>query len=97
VIVKIERQAADGLTAQRWVFSVHEKIGIGFQIHLNTWFDLARPSKRHAFRHVAVFDRLRMHGGDNVVAAQDVPLPDDVVAEAKRRMCEAIEAAPVER
>ena len=75
-----------GLERQRWRFWLDErKPGL----RLDSWRREKRPSKRHDFRTVETYDRLR-HSRSVGVSIEDVPLPESVKVAALKQFTEAL-------
>lgn len=89
--VEVERVAEDGLSRQIWRF--HVITGYGNTILRVEYYGReTRSSKRHKWitapaKRYASFDPRPYNSG---IAAKDVPLPDDVAAEAKDRFMHAV-------
>ena len=88
--VEIIRETDDGLRRQRWEF-VYLIEGYSFpRLTLNLWTEETRPSKRRRiWERSAEGYKWRSHNGTIHFygfrrPAAEVPMPDDVVAEARR-------------
>jgi hypothetical protein len=70
---KVRREA--GLDAQEWTFTIIEE-----QVVLQTYRVLTRETKRHKERGRQYYNRLNER--NSTMKQAEVPLPDDVAAEA---------------
>ena len=98
--MEIERVSEDGLSREVWVF----RLGVRWtdtQVNavITKYAREKRASKRHKFvsdpaHRFSDFDRRKYNSG---IEAQDVPLPDDVIAEVKARVTIAVHPADADR
>ena len=71
----IRRETPGTLDAQEWVFVVLDN-----QVVLDRYMELSRPTKRHKELTNQFYNRLNTR--DCTLEISEVPLPDDVAAEA---------------
>lgn len=98
--IEVTRNSADGLARHVWIFDpwFHDALGVGpMTIRLNYWASETRATTRHKFRAQGkLYSQSDNHWGLKVL---DVPLPADVVAEARvvfrERLRKAVDAAEV--
>lgn len=89
----VERKISD-LSIQHWVFWYYDTYHTLF---LDQYCTMERATKRHKFQ---VGEDYYTRGGDtrnNTMGVGDVPLPPDVIAEAKERFMQHMESVKVER
>lgn len=88
-----KRLAADLFTQQRWVFWVTcDRSYAGVMVFIEEYYEEERPSRRHKFRPVRGYRRIdqRYMGQFEGIDVDDVPLPDDVEAEAMERVMDSV-------
>jgi hypothetical protein len=91
--IEVERADADGLSRQIWHF--HLTTGFGSMsnvLRVELYASETRPTKRHkwvtlASKRYSSFDNRSYYSG---IKAEDVPLPDDVLTEAKDILVKSI-------
>ena len=91
--IEVERVESDGLSRQVWRF--HSTSGFGSQpniLRVEYYGREQRASKRHKWvqreaTRYSSYDHRAYYSG---VAAKDVPLPDDVAAEAKDKFMQSV-------
>ena len=93
--IEVERARDDGLTRDLWRFTSWMNHGGGVQIRLDLWEPQGRKSPRHkwaksgeGYKHRS--HNGRVHFGGYMTPAADVPLPTDVVAQAKMAVFESV-------
>ena len=100
--MEIERVSQDGLSREVWRFGVFTphfgRQGV-INIVVENYGREARASTRHKFKsdprwRFDSFDSRRYNSG---IDAADVPLPDDVIEEAKSRLVITVHRPEVER
>jgi len=83
--IRVEREDNERLTKRRWQFQFDDRHA---RLVLSEYMEMARPTRRHDYR----VDRGYFwsdHRNDTIALA-DIPLPDDVKAEAKLLFCETV-------
>lgn len=83
--MKITRTSKDSLTSQVWKFAVcfrSEEI----QVVVDEYHFLQRSSKRHKFLLGENSTYLRLFSRDSTCMEKDVPLPTDVIEEARQNV-----------
>jgi len=94
--IDVTREAADGLTRERWIFwTMSADPGAALTIRLIEWTQQERPTKRHKWCQEGEGWRSRSHNGANSyfnmqLPAAQVPFPEDVIAEARAKATESI-------
>lgn len=86
MIFRVVRKSRDKLSCQEWEF-----INFDFSLVLNTYAQKSRASRRHKFVVDKQHCRLSLfHVGSKQLKEDGVPLPADVVAEARQMAIDAI-------
>ncbi len=84
--IEVEHISADRLSCETWRFSMDTGYGHNKTIHLRLQFygKANRPSTRHKFKFEPKnrFDNIDHRRYNSGIAVEDVPLPEDVKAEA---------------
>ncbi len=75
----VRRETPGTLDAQEWTFTL-----IDNQIVLDRYMELSRPTKRHKEQGTRWYERLDHRS--NTLTLAEVPLPDDVAAEALQKV-----------
>jgi hypothetical protein len=91
--MKIERLRVAGLEKQEWHFLIKvSSLDGSITFTLSKYFRLERPSKRHKFKTVQTYESNRPNAtGRGILPNKDyVPVPEDVIDEAKERMIASI-------
>lgn len=86
----VTRETSDGLSRQEWKFSMYLRGSI-VNYYLSSYEALTRPSRRHKLRNVAGWLPSYRQERHRRLQRSEVPLPQDVVDEAKRRIIESIQ------
>ena len=89
-LVKVERNADDGLSGARWRFGF-----LGSAMYLVDYFEFTRPSRRHKprrniARHYSCTESRYWVDAARRGSGWVPPMPDDVVAEARHQFCQQI-------
>lgn len=86
----ITRESEDRLSRKVWKFRISTRAGSGARvdIHLNWYSEETRATTRHKFRAdvSGIWDSFDQRSYRSGIKAKDVPLPDDVIEEAKRSL-----------
>lgn len=92
--LEVVRERGDKkLRRQRWVFWVTtDRSYQGISCFIDEYYEEERPSTRHKFRPKRGYKRIdRRYMGQFIgVEVEDVPLPEDVEAEALERIMDSI-------
>lgn len=75
--IAIERESDDRLSVKRWRFWYDDRTAT---LWLDSFEECERPSRRHNYVRCGHYNRL--HERISTLALNDVPLPEDVAAEA---------------
>lgn len=81
--IEVTRTAEDGLSEQSWRFVIYADYTSKVTLSLSSYHVLTRASPRHKMRIVSKWVRADQRSYFSDIKAADVPLPDDVVAEAR--------------
>lgn len=92
--IEVVREAPDRLSRQVWDVRLDTERQ-ALRLHLMEYGDYTRPSARHGWRTKGYYSCIFRNSAN--LPADDVPLPDDVIAEAKARVVEAVQALEVTR
>ena len=84
----VDRTSDDGLQTTIWEFQLLENIGRTPKLVVDAYMTGTRPSKRHKFQWTAKYVRGMRNRSD--LKAEQVPLPDDVKAEALQLVMQSI-------
>lgn len=84
----VVRTSPDGLSEQTWQFIVHVDDGIRIRVVLDGYYAGARPTKRHAFKSMASYNRLSPRV--STIKVDNVPLPPDVENQAHATVADRI-------
>lgn len=84
----VDRTSDDGLQTTIWEFDLIAPMGLRAKIVVDSYMTGTRPSKRHKFQWTAKYVRGMRNRSD--LKAEQVPLPDDVKAEALQLVMQSI-------
>jgi hypothetical protein len=96
--IEVTREAPDRLSRQvweLWLVMGHDYALRPPRLLLDSYTVECRQTSRHRWWIARSYRRLDRR--DSSINAEAVPLPDDVIAEAKARICEAVMALEVVR
>lgn len=83
--IEVTRESEDRLHDQYWRFEINSRIGsASITLHLSYYALRSRPSIRHKFREEANWDRSDRRQYRSSMTEDQVPIPEDVAAEATR-------------
>lgn len=85
MMILIERKGDDGLTCQEWQFTYLQ----GLRFVLGHYYTYDRQTKRHKWIVRTRYNRISKR--DSNIEMQDVPMPDDVIAEWKQRAIDSLQ------
>ncbi|CAM3207793.1 hypothetical protein HP548_02545 [Paenibacillus taichungensis] len=90
--MKVERTQEGGLKKQEWFFIITSDLsGHKINVSVRDYFSLKRESKRHAFKTCESYEQSRWYKtGPDRVSKENVPLPQDVLDEVKKRLVAGI-------
>lgn len=86
--IELKRLSPDKLNVTEWRFMSNETTGGNIQLRLNLCMIGQRETRRHGFVYGKMWNRYDNRG--NTMRKEEVPLPDDVRAEALNKFCETI-------
>lgn len=87
--ITIKRTAADELSKEEWTFWVHDSHA-GFNIVLDHYVNATRPTKRHGWRQSDTRSYSRLFRNNMRMDEASVPLPGDVMNEAREKLIATI-------
>ena len=91
--IAVERQPTE-LTCERWVFNAFD-VHQGLELRLTAYLKMMRPTKRHKFTSVGSSNYDTYRRREATIKIEDVPLPDDVIVEAKEKFMDEMKQVRV--
>jgi hypothetical protein len=86
-MIEIERISDDKLSREIWHFQPFiEHGGTVVIIRLTFYASAIRPTTRHKFQRIDLWDRVDQRTYHSNLSRASVPIPDDVRAEAEKRI-----------
>lgn len=93
MIITVERESEGRLSICVWQFDLRIRCGDAESIALTQYLDMSRPSRKHKYRSIRWWHYLDKR--NSKIPRDQIPMPPDVVAEAKQQIVDAVQKLEV--